>query len=237
LSFREIIKKVNKVLDNVFRYEAEKIDLATALIAHAWENEKFVHVFGAGRAQIYAQEVTMRAGVPVLVNGILDVGTSLYAGILKSFLTKRTIGYGGVIARCSEISEGDVVIILSESGAEEVAIDLALNSQDYGARVVAIISMETARNVSSEHPSGRRLDEVADIVINNHLSFCGIVSDDLFVGNLSLIVNTTILYGLFRGAAKMLYEKGKKLEVWRCDETYDGLNYNMELAEEKFGKK
>ena len=231
MSLNKFFNVIIEVLEKIRRFEADKIELAANLISNAWENENFVHIFGAGHNQIYAQEVIMKPGVPIYVNGILDVGLSLYAGVQKSFLLRKLIGYGGVIARNSKIEKDDVVIIISDSGIEEVSIDLAINAQDFGARVIAILSKEMARSVNPDHPSGRRLDEIADIVIDNHIPYCGVVNDVLFVGNISSIVNLSILHGIFREAVKILKDKGKDVKIWRCHETIEDLSHNMELLD------
>jgi uncharacterized phosphosugar-binding protein len=79
--------------------------------------------------------------------------------------------------------------------------------------VIALTSLEQSRASTSRHPSGQRLFEVADTVLDNHcppgdaaVEIAGIAHR---LGPLSTVVGAVILHSVFLGAAYLLAQKGK----------------------------
>ena len=71
------------------------------------------------------------------------------------------------------VQENDVVLIASNSGRNAYPIELALESKKKGATVVAITSVNHSTQVDARHESGKKLMDIADIVIDN----CGVLGD------------------------------------------------------------
>lgn len=69
--------------------------------------------------------------------------------------------------RTSEMRAGDVLMTASVSGRNRVPIELALACRERGMTVIALTSLEYTAAVESLHPSGKKLCEVADIVVDN----------------------------------------------------------------------
>jgi uncharacterized phosphosugar-binding protein len=67
----------------------------------------------------------------------------------------------------SEMRAGDALMLASVSGRNRTPIDLALAARDIDATVIAMTSLEYTAKVESLHPSGKKLCDVADIVIDN----------------------------------------------------------------------
>lgn len=76
-----------------------------------------------------------------------------------------------VVAICfgrSNLRQGDVLFVGSVSGKTPMPVEVALQGKSFGATVVALTSVEHSSLLASEHPSGKRLFEVADLVLDNH---------------------------------------------------------------------
>lgn len=67
----------------------------------------------------------------------------------------------------------DVFVIASNSGGNGSVVELAQLAAGRGHRVIAVTSLDHTRQIESRHPSGRRLFEIADVVIDN----CGAFGD------------------------------------------------------------
>jgi uncharacterized phosphosugar-binding protein len=63
--------------------------------------------------------------------------------------------------------ENGVVVVVSNSGRNPLPIEVALESKKKGAKVIALTSMAHTQSVTSRHPSGKRLFEIADVVVDN----------------------------------------------------------------------
>lgn len=67
----------------------------------------------------------------------------------------------------SSILPGDVLIIGTVSGKSVIPVDLALAAREIGITVIALTSVCYSSLLKSEHSSGKRLFEIADIVLDN----------------------------------------------------------------------
>ncbi len=69
--------------------------------------------------------------------------------------------------RAGNMRSGDVLMLGSVSGKNRGPIELAMACRDAGIKVIGITSMEYTANVESLHPSGKKLCDVVDVVIDN----------------------------------------------------------------------
>lgn len=77
-------------------------------------------------------------------------------------------GYGTVLAQGVDFQAGDVLLVHSVSGRNAVAIDLVFAAKAKGVHVIALTNLAYSQSVTSRHSSGKRLFELADIVLDNH---------------------------------------------------------------------
>ena len=66
-----------------------------------------------------------------------------------------------------------MVLVASNSGRNAYPIELALCAKERGAKVIAITSVEHSSRTVSRHASGKKLMDIADLVIDN----CGVEGD------------------------------------------------------------
>lgn len=66
------------------------------------------------------------------------------------------------------VEPGDVVLVGTSAGTTSGPVDLAIDSRQRGAKVIALTSVgfETDPRLAAEHPSGRLLHELADVVVD-----------------------------------------------------------------------
>ncbi len=69
--------------------------------------------------------------------------------------------------RASELRAGDVLVLGSVSGRNRGPVELAMAAREAGARVIGITSLDYTAQVQSAHPSGKKLCDVVDVVIDN----------------------------------------------------------------------
>ncbi len=68
--------------------------------------------------------------------------------------------------RSSNLRAGDVVLVGSVSGKSYFPVALALACREIGVKVIGFTSLAYTAQVESLHPSGRKLVDVADVVID-----------------------------------------------------------------------
>jgi uncharacterized phosphosugar-binding protein len=68
--------------------------------------------------------------------------------------------------RSGNLRAGDVLLVSSVSGKSRRTVELAIACREMGVKVIGFTSMEYTSKVESQHPSGKKLSEVVDIVID-----------------------------------------------------------------------
>jgi uncharacterized phosphosugar-binding protein len=207
------------IMDRLLATEGAAMDAARDAIAEALVTDRVIHVAGSGHSHMLAEEVFYRAGGIAAAQAILDEDLMLHRGAERSTLLEREAGHAARVLARYDIAAGDVVIVASNSGRNAYPVELALLARERGATVIALTSMEHARRVSSRHPSGKRLFEVADIVLDNGGSYGdgalevpGIADR---MGPTSSVIGIWLLNGLIAEAAAEAAARGAEVDVYR----------------------
>lgn len=201
--------------DVVRRVSAEQegpIRQAGLAVAEALRDEHRVIAFGTGHSHMIAEELFMRAGGLSGVEAVLEPALMLHEGALKSSLLERLPGYAAALVENAAIGPRDVVVVASNSGRNAVPVEFAEECKRRGPAVVAITSLSHSRSFPSRAASGRKLFEIADIVVDN----CGVPGDALLsvpgtqirAGATSTIAGALIAQAIVAEAAALLASWG-----------------------------
>lgn len=207
--------KIKELIDIVEIEEKENMIKATKVIVDAVLSKKSIFSFGASHAGILSEELFYRAGGLVVINPIFAKNLMLdtYPITLTSEM-ERLEGYGTAIAKKSNISSGDVVIVHSVSGRNPVSIEVAMEAKKIGATVICITNLKYSKEVSSRHSSGKNLYQVSDIVIDNHGdkgdACIEIEGLDQKVSPTSTVIAATIMNSIVAQATQELIDNGLK---------------------------
>jgi uncharacterized phosphosugar-binding protein len=152
--------------------QGESIAAAGRACAEAIAAGKLVFTFGTGHGGFAALETFPRTGTPVGFRPIVETPIALFHhvhGDMGSwqyrFLHTRE-GYGKAILRAHRLVDGDAMILFSHSGINAVILDMAVEAKDRGLALVGVTSIPHSSQVDSRHSSGKRLYEVADVVVD-----------------------------------------------------------------------
>jgi uncharacterized phosphosugar-binding protein len=157
---------VTALLEQIARVNAPAITRAAEAILATLRGDGLVHVGGAGHGLMLAFEAFYRAGGLACVAPVWRPELLPLAGARTSTQAERTSGLGTTLAAGAGIASGDSLVVASQSGLNPVAIDLAAAARTRGATVIAVTSVAHGRSAPSRDPAGRRLPDVADIVID-----------------------------------------------------------------------
>ena len=165
---------ITEILSQISKTQTESIERAALMMSSCIEQGHTIYAFGASHAGILTQELFYRAGGLALINPIMPKEVMLdVRPITQTSQMERLSGYGSVVLDQTPIQEGDVLIIHSVSGRNTIAVDMALKAKEKGVHLIAITNIQYSASVKSRHESGKRLYEIADIVIDN----CGDFED------------------------------------------------------------
>lgn len=153
---------VRQMMENIIETQGESIYKAATIIAESLAEEQICHVFGSGHSAMLAREIVHRAGGLVPVNQVPDPAGGM---------AERIEGYAEVIFQAYSdyygIQSGEVIVIISNSGINPLPIELATLARSKGMSVVALTNLSQSRAAVSRHTSGKRLFELADVVLDN----------------------------------------------------------------------
>jgi len=229
---------INAAKDLITKIEESQLDVihqVAELVSNAIINEKLVFIFGAGHSNILAIECFSRAGGLGNVQPMLDAGLDYGSGSQRQSGFERLPGYAKCMVNDYGIGEGDLVIIISNSGRNPVPVEMALEVKKLGAKVVALTSLAHSNAVTSNDPSGKKLMEVADIVIDNGcppgdamIELPGLLPK---VGPGSTVAGAVILNSIITQAAQIVLEKGGMPPVAFSGNLPEAKEYNVKFHE------
>lgn len=210
--------RIGRLLEQVWSSQQEAMSRAVEVVTECAAQGGLIHVFGAGHAQILVEELWFRAGQPAFISPVFDEGLWPHNGPRKGSALEKLEGYGTLVFGKHDARSGEVIIVLSNSGRNPAPIEVALAAKNRGLTVVAITSMEYTTRVTSRHSSGKRLFEIADIVIDN-----GGPEGDAVVripglaqkaGPCTTIANAVILNAMMVQVAANLIAAGKEAPIF-----------------------
>lgn len=205
-------QKVSQLLQQAVDTQAEAIAQAAGLLAGAVKGGGVVFTFGTGHSHLIAEEVMYRAGTLVPVYAILEDSITGNREVTKSEFTERLEGFAEVIFNYHRPTPKDAMVIISTSGRNAVPVEMAMVCRAHGVPVVALTSVAYSRGQASRHSSGKRLFELADVVIDN----CGEFGDAALklegleqpVGPTSGVLNTFLIQALMVETVAQLLKEG-----------------------------
>jgi uncharacterized phosphosugar-binding protein len=200
--------------------QLDQVRAAADLISRALGEGRRWWVFGTGHSHMIAEEVYGRAGGLTDVQAILEPALMLHEGLLKSSLLERRSGLAEDLLDVHGVQSGDVVVIISNSGRNAVPVEFATGCRQRGAKVIALTSLEHSRAVASRVPSGHKLFEVADVVIDN----CGTVGDAAIDGEVGAVGPTSTVVGALLVQAVVVETVGRILSAGRSVRILNSLN-------------
>src|SRR5690606_41545629 len=165
---QDYFNQLTKVMQNIKQHEMASIRQAASWIAESVAQDGLVHLFGCGHSHLLVEDIFYRAGGLVPVNAILETSVMLHEGAVKSSKIERLSGYAELILDNYSVNQGEVMIVISNSGINGIPVEMALAAKQKGLKVVAV-SSSSYQTAKSRHPSGKRLRDIADLEIDNHL--------------------------------------------------------------------
>ncbi len=133
---------------------------------------RMVHLFGSGHSRILVEEMWPRYGSFPGFNPIVELSLSFHNlvvgpnGQRQAMFLENVSGLAGRILRNFDLSPQDSALVVSSSGCNIVPIEMAEGFKQRGIKVVAIISRLHSEASKSQHPSGMKLQDFADIVLD-----------------------------------------------------------------------
>ena len=219
------------------------LDASIGLMTRAIETGAVLQAFGTGHSEAFAMEIAGRAGglIPTNKIALRDVVLrgSLAADALAGSSLERNPDIVAALWEVSPIHPGDVFVIASNSGVNGSVVGMALLAKERGHDVIAVTSLQHTAQVRPKHPSGRRLSEIADVVIDNLAPYGDAtlaLPGGVAVGSVSSITSAFIAQLLTIGVAERMNRDGRVPPLYLSANIPGGDEHNHALERKYEGR-
>lgn len=243
VSARRFARESMAVLDRLTESAREDVARAAGLIADCVRADGVIQAFGTGHSQAMVLEVAGRAGGLVPTNRLSIADLVLYGGDAPSVLDDPLLEREpGVAARLYDLAAPhtqDLFVIISNSGVNNVIVEMALHAKEQGHKILAITSLAHTRAVPAGHASGRKLADLADVVLDNAAP-PGDALLELPAGGavcaLSTLTGVLLVQMAVAEASGLLLAAGERPPVYVSANVPGGFEGNLELEKRYAGR-
>jgi uncharacterized phosphosugar-binding protein len=167
------LDQAQAILERIRATQTDAIEQAAELCTQSIAGDGLVHLFGTGHSRIFVEEMFPRHGSFPGFHPIVELSLTYHNlvvgsnGQRQAMFLEHVEGFGNVIMRNFVFAKPDCFLLFSNSGINEVVVDVALEAKRQNMPVIAILSIDHCASSSAIHSSGKKLIDIADIVIDN----------------------------------------------------------------------
>lgn len=161
------------IINKIAKTQMPAIERAAQICCDTIVQDGLVFCWGGGHSRMSVEEMFPRIGSYPGFYPMVELALTFYTtfigadGMAQSFFLERQEKYAEAIISNYEFGPHDSMICFSSTGINGLVIEMALQAKSRGLPVIAISSLEHSRSTISRHSSGKKLTEVADVVIDN----------------------------------------------------------------------
>ncbi|MGK5553992.1 sugar isomerase domain-containing protein [Actinomadura kijaniata] len=226
------------LLERLRDEEAPAIGEAAEVIAEALAGGRRLFAFGCSHSSLPVQDLVYRAGGLMLVNPIYGPGIAALdtRPVTLGSAIERLPGYADAILDNAPVEPGDVLIVVSVSGRNPVPVEMAASARARGLTVIAVTSRAYSGAVASRHASGRKLADVAHLVLDNKVDEGDAVLEAEGVPQrfcpASGVTGTALLHAVVAATVERLVARGVTPPVFLSANLDGGAEWNARLLAE-----
>lgn len=162
-----------RILDGIRSTQMGAIEQAAGICADSIAGGGLVHLFGTGHSRILIEEIFPRHGSFAGFHGIVELSLTFHNQVVgangqrQAMFLEHVEGFAKTILRNFVIQPPDSFMIFSNSGVNEVVVDMALEVKKLGLPLICVVSLDHCNRSEPRHSSGQRLPDIADVTIDN----------------------------------------------------------------------
>lgn len=240
---QEFLAAARDVVDRVVTSHAAAVGRAAALVVEALRGDGVVQAFGTGHSESLATEIAGRAGGLVPTNKIALRDLVLYGDAPREVLAdpklERDPDNAHRLYELAAPHPADVFVIGSNSGINGCIVEMARLVKERGHALIAVTSLAHTAGVTPRHPSGKRLADFADVVLDNGAPFGDSLLPLETGGSVCAVSSITAAYlvqMINAEVVRLLVEAGVTPPVYLSANVPGGDEHNQELEDRYAGR-
>jgi uncharacterized phosphosugar-binding protein len=171
VSAEAYVAALTPLLERVSEQASGPVQRAADLVVASLCSGGVLQAFGSGHSEALAMELAGRAGGLVPTNRISLRDVVIFGGEPPEVLSSGTLERDPDIARrlydLAAPHGSDVFVIASNSGVNGSIVEMARIVKEQGHPLIAITSVTQTAELESRHPSGTKLADHADVLLDN----------------------------------------------------------------------
>jgi len=214
----DYFEEATALLQSLRATQLPAIEKAAELCADRIARGGLVFLFGNGHSRMMCEEMIPRQGCFPGFVALVELSLSNHASIVGTNGLRAPLhlekyeGYAEEILRGFRFGPHDMMIVVSTSGIRPVVVEMAMGARARGLPVVAILAVAHCQSAPSGHSSGKKLIDVADLVIDNQCPPGDCVLElpglEWRTGPTSTVTGAVIMNMIRCGVAEHLLAKG-----------------------------
>lgn len=219
------------------------IKQAAVMFAECFEKNGLVQLFGVRHGMELSMELGYRAGGLMPFHQIKVSDLVLKGMISEEYAATEEIYHDPriveMLLHMYNIDKNDLFMITDFSGVDGIAIECALRAREHGHKVIAVINKKEEAARESRHVSGKKLSEVADLVIDN----CGECPDTVVeiepgvkMNQLNTFSGNIIAQMITAETYKYLTEQGRDCPVLLSANVAGADKHNRAISDKYVGR-
>jgi uncharacterized phosphosugar-binding protein len=237
--YSAVTETTTALLDRLAHANRGPLDAAVEALLGTVRASGLIHVGATGHGLALVLESFYRAGGLACVKPAWDTQLLPLNGARRSTAAERMPDFATGLVEGSGLRAADCLVVVSHSGINPVPVELADLGRRRGATVIAITSRTAGAAAQPRDPEGRRLSDVADVVIDTGAPVGDAAyeaADGERVAPLSTILAVHAWNLLLSGLAERAAAEGVRLPIWRSANVAGGDEQRATLIE-AFGER
>jgi uncharacterized phosphosugar-binding protein len=181
VSASSYLSALTPILERVSEQASGPIQQAADLVVGSLRADGVVQAFGTGHSEALTMEIAGRAGGLVPTNRIALRDVVIRGGEPPDLLSSGQLERDPQIAQrlydLAAPAAADVFVIASSSGVNGSIVEMARIVKQHAHPLIAVTSRAHSDMVPSRHPSGSKLVDHADVVLDNGAPYGDAVLD------------------------------------------------------------
>jgi uncharacterized phosphosugar-binding protein len=230
----DYLQALNELQTRVVVGQRARLLEVAAHMAEVTKGDRRIFLFGTGHSHLLAEEGFYRAGGLANVVPILNEHTMLHHLPSLGSRLERTPGLADLILERYDPQPEEMLFVFSNSGVNQLPVEMALRAREQGLFVVGVSSFEYARQAPLSD-LGQRLDQAVDLALDNG----GRPGDALLdldgfpwrVAPSSTAINALLWNSLVAETARLLLESGIEPPIFASLNVAGAAQHNQALLE------
>ncbi len=169
----EYLDAAQAILTRIRTTQLAALEQAAEICTNSIAGDGLVHLFGTGHSRMFVEEMYPRHGSFPGFHSMVELSLTYHNQVVGSngqrqaMFLEHVEGLGKAIMRNFVFHAPDSFMVFSNSGVNEVVVEVALEAKARNLPVIAVVSLEHCLASAPKHSSGQRLPDIADVTIDN----------------------------------------------------------------------